>query len=379
MKVLLLTSFFLPGYKGGGPIKSITNLIKSTSERVNYKVIASDRDLGDELPYSDVAIGRWNIMDNYSVFYAEIGLIGLKQLYNLMSKKEYDVVYLNSFFSIRFSFIPLLLAKIFNMPIVLAPRGELSEGALTLKKFKKKIYIKGFKNLGLTHGVVFQASSSFESIDIKKSLGYDSNVFVAQNIASQEYANNIGFKDDAVIKLVFISRITPKKNISYALDVLRNINCSVIFDIYGPQEDLVYWKTCEEIIKKLPRNVAVNYKGQLKPVEVVDTLSMYDLFFMPSRGENYGHVIAEALCAGLPILISDATPWRDLEDKGIGWDISLESPEKYSLAIEKAFLMSAERYKEYRESVLSWTKAMFSKSEAVNAHKTMFRLSADKR
>ena len=379
MEVLLLTSFFLPGYKGGGPIKSITNLIESTSERVNYKVIASDRDLGDELAYSDVAIGRWNIMDNYSVFYAEIGLIGLKQLYNLMSKKEYDVVYLNSFFSIRFSFIPLLLAKIFDTPIVLAPRGELSEGALTLKKFKKKIYIKAFKSLGLTHGVVFQASSNFESIDIKKCLGYDSNVFVAQNIASQEYTNNIGFKDDAILKLVFISRITPNKNISYALNVLKNINCSVTFDIYGPQEDLVYWKACEEIIKKLPRNVAVNYKGQLKPVEVVDTLSMYDLFFMPTRGENYGHVIAEALCAGLPILISDATPWRDLEDKGIGWDISLKSPEKYSLAIEKAFLMSAESYKEYRESVLSWTKAMFSNSEAVNAHKTMFRLLAENR
>lgn len=291
MKVLLLTSFFLPGYKGGGPIKSITNLIESTSECVNYKVIASDRDLGDELPYSDVDIGCWNIVDNYSVFYAEKGLTGLIQLYNLMFKKEYDVVYLNSFFSIRFSFIPLILAKIFNMPIILAPRGELSEGALTLKKIKKKIYIKAFKSLALTHGVVFQASSSFETIDIKNSLGYESNFFVAQNIASQEYANYIGFKDDAVIKLVFISRITPKKNISYALDVLKNINCSVIFDIYGPQEDLVYWKACEEIIKKLPHNVAVNYKGQLKPVEVVDKLSMYDLFFLPTKGENYGHVI----------------------------------------------------------------------------------------
>ena len=140
---------------------------------------------------------------------------------------------------------------------------------------------------------------------------------------------------------------------------------------------MVYWNACEELIKNLPLHVVVNYKGQLKPGEVVDTLSMYDLFFMPTKGENYGHVIAEALCAGLPILISDATPWRDLEDKGIGWDISLESPEEYSLAIEKAFLMSAESYKEYRESVLSWSKAMFSRSEAVNAHKTMFKLLAE--
>ena len=377
MQVLLLTAFFLPGYKGGGPIKSISNLIESTSECVGYKVIASDRDLGDKFPYHEVAIGQWNTIDNFSVFYSEFGLVGLKRLYKIISSEDYDVIYLNSFFSIRFSLIPLLFAKTFNKPIVLASRGELSEGALTLKSFKKKLYIFLFRSLGLAHGVVFQASSNFEAKDILSALGYDTNVFVAQNIGSQEYANNIARKDDAVIKLVFISRITPKKNIDYALDVLKEINCSVIFDIYGPQEDLVYWNACEELIKNLPLHVVVNYKGQLKPGEVVDTLSMYDLFFMPTKGENYGHVIAEALCAGLPILISDATPWRDLEDKGIGWDISLESPEEYSLAIEKAFLMSAESYKEYRESVLSWSKAMFSRSEAVNAHKTMFKLLAE--
>ena len=125
MQVLLLTAFFLPGYKGGGPIKSISNLIESTSKFVGYKVITSDRDLGDKLPYPDVAIGQWNTIDNYSVFYFEFGLVGLKGLYRLISSEDYDVIYLNSFFSIWFSLIPLVFAKTFNKPIVLASRGEL--------------------------------------------------------------------------------------------------------------------------------------------------------------------------------------------------------------------------------------------------------------
>lgn len=373
MKVLLLTAYYFPGFKGGGPIKTIANLLAKTSDDVDYCVVTSDRDLGDDCPYADVSVGQWNSFENCSVFYAENGLKGLRQLQEIMSSKDYDVVYLNSFFAIRFSLIPLFLAKIFKKTVVLAPRGEFSEGALSLKVSKKKVYIQLYKLLGLTRGVVFQASSIFEFDDIKRALGSYNKIFIAQNISSQEYAKDLVVKDNAVIKLVFISRISPKKNLAYALEVLKNVSCPVIFDIYGPQEDAVYWSECVAIIKVLPEHIIVNYKGVLNPTDVVETLSVYDLFFMATKGENYGHVIAEALCAGLPILISNTTPWRDLVNKGIGWDISLDEPGQFAFAIEKASAMTAENYQEYRQNVLSWAKTKFSQPDAVNANKSMFK------
>jgi len=379
MKVLLLTDYYLPGYKGGGPIKTIANLIGATSAEIDYKVVTSDRDLGDVSPYSNVDVGRWNRIGKYSVFYAESGLKGLRQLHKIILDKDYDVIYLNSFFSVRFSLVPLLIAKIYKKPIVLGPRGEFSEGALSLKAFKKKVYIRIFKLLGLARGVVFQASSNFELGDIKKTLGSHDKIFVAEDIGSQEYAKDLVVKDAAVIKLVFISRISPMKNLAYALEVLKNISCSAVFDIYGPQEDAAYWSECEAIIKVLPEHVVVNYKGQLKPSDVVGTLSTYDLFLMPTKGENYGHVIAEALCAGLPILIADTTPWRDLQGKGIGWDISLEERRQFVWAIEKASAMSTENYQIYRQNVLSWAKTKFSQPEAVNANKAIFKLAVEKK
>jgi len=108
MKVLLLNAYYLPGYKGGGPIKTTVNLINATSADINYCVVTSDRDLGDEHPYSNVNIGQWNSFENCSVFYAESGLRGFRQLQKIILSKDYDVVYLNSFFSVRFSLIPLL-------------------------------------------------------------------------------------------------------------------------------------------------------------------------------------------------------------------------------------------------------------------------------
>jgi glycosyltransferase involved in cell wall biosynthesis len=374
IKVLVYSEYYLPGFKGGGPIKTVVNLIEKTSDEVDYCVVTGDRDLADKCPYSNVSIGQWNSIQNYSVFYTDSGLKGLGQLYKIMSNKDYDVVYLNSFFSVRFSLIPLFLAKFFKKPIVLGPRGEFSEGALNFKASKKKLYIQFYKFLGLMRSVVLQASSDFEFDDIKRVLGNNNKIFVAEDIGSQEYAKDLAVKDDAVIKLVFISRISPKKNLSYALAALKRINCPVIFDIYGPQEDAIYWSGCEAIIKVLPKHVVVNYKGLLNPSDVVETLSTYDLFFMPTIGENYGHVIAEALCAGLPVLIANTTPWCDLVNKGIGWDISLEAPEQFTLAIEKASGMSAENYQEYRQNVLSWAKTKFSQPEAVNANKAMFKL-----
>ena len=36
--------------------------------------------------------------------------------------------------------------------------------------------------------------------------------------------------------------------------------------------------------------------------------------FLPSKGENFGHIIMESLAASTPVIISDLTPWKDLEN-----------------------------------------------------------------
>lgn len=70
---------------------------------------------------------------------------------------------------------------------------------------------------------------------------------------------------------------------------------------------------------------------------------------MPAQGENYGHVIAEALCAGVPILIADTTPWRNLEEQGIGWDLSLNNPKAFSNVIDTMVMLSEEQRLQMKE------------------------------
>lgn len=378
MRILVFSPFYLPGYKGGGPIKSIKNLFNQTSDKVTYKLITSDRDLGDLSAYADVNCGTWNQLEDVNVFYSQVGVTGLVQMFRILIDKDYDLIYLNSFFSLRFSFYPILLAWIFRRKVVLAPRGEVSSGALAIKSFKKHIFISIFKFLKLHRIVVFQVSTLFEKEDLYCTLGYDVNAYVAEDVASQDFAESLTLRTSNKINAVFISRITPKKNLISALNALHFVKHSLEYHIYGPIEDVHYWHQCESVIKSLPNHITVKHMGSLMPEEVVNTLSKYDVFFFPTKGENYGHVIVEALCAGLPILISDTTPWRNLQSLGIGWDLPLNNPAAFSNVLNELAFLPPEKYLHLRHNVLDWAKNKFSQRDAVEANIAMFKYAFQK-
>ena len=379
LRVLTFTGVFLPGYKGGGPIKTIKNLFEQAGDEITFKLITSDRDLGDTTPYTSVNCGAWNQVGTASVFYAKPGKTGYAQIARQLRAKDYDVVYLNSFFSPRFSFFPLLLAKALRQKVVLAPRGEFSEGALSLKSTKKRIFITVYKLLGLHRGTVFQVSSDYEAEDIRRALGAKVDIQVAENIGAQEFAGHLNRRQSGPLNAVFVSRISPKKNLLAAIEMLRMVQQPLIYDIYGPIEDQDYWRDCEKAIAALPPHIQVQHKGTLNPDEVVKTLEKYDVFFFPTKGENYGHVIAEALCAGLPIVIADTTPWRNLQNLGIGWDLPLNNPDAFSAALDELAIMPAEDHMHMRQNVLSWAKNKFSQRDAIEANIALFKYAYEKK
>lgn len=378
-KVLVFTGHYLPGYKGGGPIKTIANLLAYTGKAVAYSLITKDRDLGDTEPYTTVQPGQWNQVDGTPVFYSQTGIKGFIQILKILITREYDAVYLNSFFSFRFSFLPLLLTRLLGQKVVLGPRGEFSEGALGLKAGKKNAFIRLYKLLRLHKKILFQASSEFEAEDIRRTLGDGVDIWVAEDIGSQDFANVVLPKDEHTLKAVFVSRISPMKNLLGAIEMLAQAREPVVYDIYGPREDEQYWVACQEKIDMLPANVQVNYQGALPPQEVINTIAGYDVFFMPTKGENYGHVIAEALCAGLPLVIADTTPWRDLQDKGLGWDLPLANPKSFASALDELATMTPEEHLRIRENVLDWAKHKFAQPDAIEANIAMFRYAYEKK
>lgn len=379
LNIVIFSDYYIPGYKAGGPIRSLSNIIDQLGNEFNFKIITRDHDFGDCIPYSGIMVDTWNSIGKVQVFYFSPNNFSLGILRHLIRSTKYDILYLNSFFSPNFTIKPLLLRRlglIAKVPVIIAPRGEFSPGALTLKSFKKYVYVTLAKLLGLYKDVTWQASSQHEKKDIYRWFKSYNSIIIAPNLPSplykQEKQLNRNIKVAGSLKIIFLSRISKKKNLIGALNILKKLDGKVLFNIYGPLEDKNYWAECERVINLLPNNIKVQYMGDVKHDKVDNVMRKNDLFFLPTFGENYGHVILEALVAGCPVLISDQTPWRKLEEKGVGWDLPLNRPAKFQEILQKCIDMDGEEYNNLSSAAYKFGLKIVEDKTALNLNRELF-------
>lgn len=381
LRVMILVGGYLPGFQYGGPIRSISNLVDHFAGEFEFIVVTSDRDLGEKEPYPTVRINEFNEVGKAKVFYASPEMMTLPNLRNLIRGIPHDIMYLNSLFHLGFTIKPLILrrmGKLPNKPVIVAPRGEFSAGALKLKWFKKRAYIAFAKVTGLYKNVIWQASSEYEERDIRKWFGESAVVHIAPNLtpaaatANQKLYQNRRRKEKEFLKIVFLSRISPKKNLDGALRILEKVKGCVEMNIYGPITDEAYWAKCRERIDRMPDNVKVTYKGSVPHEEVPRVMAEHDLFFFPTHGENFGHVIHEALSVGTPVLISDQTPWRDLEKCRAGWDLPLGEEATFIETIENCCTVDHTVYEKYNDGAFKFASQHFESNKVLDANRRLF-------
>ena len=288
-----------------------------------------------------------------------------------------DYLYLNSMFSPRFTLLPLLLGHFGKLPIkvVLAPRGMLHQGALQYKSFKKQLLLQLFKHLGIYQRVYFHATDPQEKADIVRQLGVsEERTIVIPNIPQGPAAELVPRnKKPGQLRLVFISRVAPKKNLDFFLRLLHEYSISGQLElaVYGNIEE-GYWETCLTIIKKLPDHISVEYHGSLRPAQVTESLESHHFFLLPTHGENFGHAIFEAFATGTPVLISDQTPWRDLAQQRIGWDLPLSDEVAWVDAIQQAIDMDQDTYRQWSRSAHAFAKKYLEEQDLVGRYMELF-------
>jgi len=382
MRILTLTGYYLPGYKAGGPIRTLANLVEWLGDDFQIAIVTSDRDLGDRLPYPNVKSGDWHSVGKAQVLYLPPQAFGLSAWRKVFRNLHYDVLYLNSFFSpltVETLFLRRI-GKISKRPVVLAPRGELSQGALSLKRFKKRFYILLAKSVGLYKDIIWQASSQYEMQQILSIFGGTVNgkrsfVYIAPDLPPRVTFKLVlqrPLKEKGTAKIVFLSRIARMKSLDLAVKLLESIAGQVEFDIYGPIEDSLYWQECQALIGQLPENIQVRYRGEITPDRVGEVFSQYQLFLFPTRGENFGHVILEALCAGCLVLTSDQTPWRNLAPEKVGWDVPLSKPEEFCAALRELVSMSEPVFRERSQLAQEYGKRFSENPAPVEANRELF-------
>ncbi len=327
-KILIFIDWFLPGYKAGGPVRSMANMVEYLGDRYDFYIVTRNTDYTETVPYVGVTANQWvDFAPAVKVFYCSGGYQNLSSYCKLVKSEKFDVAYVNGIYSWKFSILPLIALRKFEGKKIVASRGMLAQSAIDVKGGKKRLFLNLVKWLKLYKGVIFHATNEREKEDVEREIGSRSRVMIADNLPKKNMPQERALgKKVGELKLVSLARISPEKNTLFALDCLKQLEPLeglISFDIYGQIYNQAYWEQCKTVISQLQKNITVTHKGIVDGDKVGETIQDYHVIFLPSRGENFGHVILESFMAGRPVLISDQTPWRELEEAQCGWDIGL--------------------------------------------------------
>lgn len=375
-KILVLLGAFWPGHEATGPNQSFMALAKAFAKDFDFNVVARDRPFAarQAIAYP----GAWIDLGYARVRYCRMSRVaGALGLLDILRETPHDLLMMNGFFDREFTIPAVLLrrtGRIPRRPAILSTRGEFAEGALGLKSFRKQAYIEFARRLGLLGDIWLHTTWSQEAEDVGRRFPYSRGILIAPNIRQLGALPALHQRDrSSLFRVVFLGRIARVKNLDYALEVLGHVTSQVAFDIYGPIQEANYWRECQSIMARLPPNVTVTHRGEIANDAVPATLSAADLFFLPTRGENFGHAILDALAAGLPVLISDQTPYKDLELKDAGWSLPLDRPRQFAETIDMVAAMGPDEQMRLRAGARRFAEQTVGNTDALAINRQMLQ------
>lgn len=372
--ILIIMGRYLPGYKDGGPVRSIKNLVDRLGDEYDFHILTVDRDHGDQKPYPGIKVRDWNQVGAAKVYYVEPGGFDAETVEKLAAEAE--LVYMCGCFN-DYARTTLKLKKQGRIKcrVVIAAMGLFSPGAFHIKYPKKKAYMTLLKGLGYFKGIEWSATSEEEAADIRREAGKDAVCHLAEDLPRKpEDVEHATRTDTGNLRVIFLSRISRKKNLLFAAKVLQQVSGDITFDIYGNMEDVSYWKECEEELKKLSGNVKWAYKGEADAEQVVKIFAEYDVFLFPTMAENYGHVIFEAMAGGCVPVISDKTPWTEEKTEKCGTVLELDrenAVKDFAEAVEKYAGMTRQEKQEAAKRCIAFAGA-YRAGEAEEQYREMF-------
>jgi len=340
-------------------VQSIANMVQQLgAAAVEFKIFCSNKDLDGSL-LTNVEFDKWiNYNANTRVWYSSKNNL-LPLIKKEIKKEAPDLLFTIGIYSWPFNFKPLLFCR--SVKKIISVRGMLHTGGLSQKGFKKKIYLQFWKVLGLHKRNIFHATDEEEKKYIQQVFGVKARVVVAANFPRVVQLQPVIEKKTGHLKLVSIALISPMKNILLVLEALqlavgsrqsspdgyRDGNSNIEYNIYGPVKEGKYWQECLAQIKKMPPNITVNYHGDIAPDKIEQALAKSHVFILPSKSENFGHAIYEALTAGRPVITSKATPWNNLQSAKAGINVSTDDTQELINAIDYFAGMNQEQLNEW--------------------------------
>jgi glycosyltransferase involved in cell wall biosynthesis len=210
------------------------------------------------------------------------------------------------------------IAQELGIKVVLSPHGMLEPWILAHNPWKKKLGLFLYQNKAIRRAQHLHVTALMEKETIRN-LGYTNELTIIPNGID---LSEIKKKKElyGTKKVIFLSRIHPKKGIELLLEAWRMTNTQGwSLEIAGNGDDN-YIQFLTQSANDINN---VHFVGAKYGEEKWDFLRSADVMVLPTHSENFGIVVAEALAVGLPVITTKGTPWEDLNIHNCGWWIDL--------------------------------------------------------
>ena len=379
--ILICIDWYLPGYKAGGPIQSCANLVQHLKNEYDFSILTADTDLGEKQPYPAIQPNKWITLEpGISICYLSKENRTISTIRKHIHEFDGQFIYLNSLFSFWYTILPLWFNH-HNKKVIIAPRGMFGKGSLSIKPFKKKLFLAFAKLVGIYDNVIWQASSTTEIQEIQLNFSKKASIKLALNLPPKKSLQPYTIQKTADrLNLFFISRISPVKNLLSAIDYLLLIDTRYIinYTIIGPIEDPAYYNQCLNkinLIQSTKSNITIEHIGPIPNNQIISYLHANNMhaLLLPTLNENFGHVILDALSASCPVIISDQTPWKNLQEKQIGYDLPLSDPSQFVTAIQTLASLNQADYNQLSHNAFQIAQATYNNPESIRQNKELFQ------
>jgi glycosyltransferase involved in cell wall biosynthesis len=373
--ILIFTDWFYPGFKAGGPVQSVYNLVVFLSEYYKIKVVTRNTDLNDELAYENIEPNIWIQLDkNIEVLYISKDQLSFNNIKSLVKLNKDNYILINGLFSFKFSILPSYFSLIYNCKSVfLAVRGMLHRSALSVKPFKKQLFLAFARGFGLFKNITLLASSEKESDEIKISIR-DAKIKLAPNLPCPLIKPMCNGKNDVkVLHLLYLGRIAPEKNTLALLKALNELKRPCKLTIAGQgYKGTQYYSEFENELKNLNSLVELNLLGNVKRQDLKSVILSSDVMILPSLGENFGHSIFESFAHSKPVIIGNNTPWNNLEYMKAGIEVVPTNIDQLKNAIIHFMDLPNEEFIQWQEAAYNTAKSYIENNNFKEVYLNIF-------
>ncbi|MDD2762336.1 MAG: glycosyltransferase [Opitutaceae bacterium] len=251
--------------------------------------------------------------------------------------------------------------------LVISPRGMVSDWSWRHRRWKKWLATRLVHPGAFTRAQGWHATSAAEAEDIRRR-GFPQPVCMAPNGVESPSAEELSFAHEVWSELcpaltarpvaLFYSRFHRKKRLLELIDLwLDAAPREWLLLVAGiPQE-----YTVESLSAYVQRHSAqeriVVFDGSDRP----PPYGMASLFLLPSHSENFGMAVAEAMAWGVPVLVTDTTPWAEVAGHHAGWCVPWD---QYGPALRQAVAEATDQLEQRGARARDWVLARYSWEQA---------------